>query len=311
MQHKLYNILAIVALIALCSCSKPSEVALATVDGTEISASDLIARMNMERGKYDPLLLQEEKVFDKFRRQTLGNLIQETMLLNEAKRLGITMTDAEPAAPTNDNNPAIQAHAKQQGVDPERWKERQSQRAIIHKLIFDQVTSLIPVSENDVRAYYWKHVQEFRQPAQFKARQIVVDSLEQAEDILARLRRGEDFADLARRYSASPDGKRGGDIGYFDMRSHPKVFSEVCQQIKIGEISDVVTSDYGYHIFQLLDRRPARTRKLEEVASLIRERIQEQRSEEPLKQWFAKLRKKAQVSINELDLKEVTLEPKG
>jgi parvulin-like peptidyl-prolyl isomerase len=311
MQRKLLNIVAIMALIAACSCSKRPEVVLATVDGTEITTSDLIARMNMERGKYDPLLLQEKMVFQKFRQQALNNLIQETMLLNEANRLGLAMTDAEVAASSAASDPIGQEHAKQQGVDHERWRETQRRRALIRKLIYTQVTSRIPISDREIAAYYRQHIQEFRRPAQFRARQIVVDSLEEAENILARLKRGEDFAELARSHSASPDGKKGGDLGYFDARSHPKIFAEVCQQLKLGETSDVVTSDYGYHIFQLLDQRPARTRSLEEATPLIRERLQEEKSKEPLQEWFAKLKKKAAVSINELTLKEATLEPKG
>jgi peptidyl-prolyl cis-trans isomerase C len=300
------TLIVIALTLILVGCTKAKPHIVAEVNGTKITAADLIEEMKMDRNKFDPALIKDGSGYELFRKQALDKLIQKTIVLDEAKRVGIKVDSPNGA---NEDSLA-KGIAEQLGVKIEVWKKSQEERLIIQQLLHDEVTGKIPVKNAEIKSYYHKHIKDFKRPAQYKARQIVVNDHKQADKILAKLKSGEDFAELAREYSLSPDKEQGGELGYFDARSYPKIFEVVCQKLKIGETSDVVSTEYGYQIFQLQDRRTAHMSSLEEATPLIKERIQETRSEGVLKDWFATLQSKATISINNAELKEVELAPK-
>lgn len=294
-------------------CQRLNDAVVVTVDGSKITASALREEMDMERGKFDPAILSQGVNFSEFRRQALDKLIQEQILLAEADRQQIEPSKEELRKIETARSGALSARAGDaaildHGVDPKAWNEAQRRRLIIGKLIDQEVVSKIPVSEGKVAAYYRQHAQEFNRPPQFRARQIIVDAPEQAEQILAKIRQGEDMGDLARAHSLSPDAKDGGDLGFFDARSAPAIFTEICQRLKVGEVSDVVQTDYGYQIFQLLEKRPARQVPFEEAATTIRQLLREEGSESAFEAWFSALQQRATVAINEEAVKGVTLD---
>lgn len=303
-------VLAVSLLLTIATaCQQSSGTVVAQVDGTRITSKDLLEEMRMERGIYDPALVSSSQGFEEFRRRTLDRLVQEAILLSAAKHAGITVNDEEiaqsPEAATQTN---LESSLATQGISPQYWKESQRKRLMIRKLIEQQVVDSIPVTDAAIEAYYKSHAAEFRDNTQYHARQILVDSRETADKIHAKILKGEDFGELAKQYSASPDGKRGGDLGYFDAQSYPEVFSEICGRLSIGQVSEVKATPYGFQIFQLLDKRPARQRPLAEVKPQIRRTLQEEHVESVYEPWFTGLTQQAQVKINEQVLKEVKLE---
>jgi peptidyl-prolyl cis-trans isomerase C len=309
-MHRLIACTLCLLSLTFAACSQSSKV-IAKVDGTSITAADLTAEMRLERGSYDPALLRTDANFEQFRKMAFDRLVQEAILLQEAKRLGVTASDEE-LAQIDDAGKEAQATFKQvlaeQGIDAKRWREAQRRRLLIGKLIDAEVMEKIPVDQAKVDAYYKEHPQEFRENTQFHARQILVDTREEAERIHARLKKGDDFAELARNFSVSPDGKRGGDLGFFDAQAYPEAFANVCQQLAIGQVSDVVATPYGYQIFQLLEKRPARQRPFEEVRMQIKKHLQEEKIEEVFEPWLKGLTEKAKLEIDDAALKEVKLE---
>jgi len=271
--------------------------------------------MIMESGKYDISILKKEKNFKVFRHQVLEKIIQESILLNEAGKLEIDVSNRELQQTEKLQAGGLdpKEHLKgleHTGMTPKKWHRAQRNRLIIEKLVQKEVTDHVPISKKSVAEYYRGHISEFRQPTQFRARQIIVDSREPADEIVAKLKSGADFAELARKYSLSPDSKRGGDLGYFDAGAYPEIFSEICQRLNIGETSEVTATDYGYQIFQLLDRREPRQRTLEEAKPAIRQILAEEKGQAAFEEWFAILRKKSNVLIDEQKLAEVNLDEK-
>lgn len=299
----------IVLLVACAGCSGGKVVA--TVDGTKITAADLVEKMRMESGLYDPALLSDKENFASFRQQALQSLITETVLLNEAHRLGLDKAQEQnPSSSTVDDgspNLSEKAALENLGIDPKRWQAAQKRRALIRSLIVRQVIDTIPIPEEAISEYYRKHITDYRENARFHARQILVDKKETADRIRAELMKGANFGDLARKYSVSPDAERGGDLGFFDAESYPETFAEICTKLKPGEISSVTATPYGYQIFQLIATRPARQRPLSEVQASITRTLQEEKLEERFKPWIEDLLKKADVSVHEEELKEVRL----
>ncbi len=301
-RHRASAAIALCSFLALCACNRADDRVVATVDGTQITASELAARLAMERTHYDQALLTSAAAQERFRKQVLEKLVQETLLLNEAKRRQIA-ADESPVV----LNAEIEKLAEERGVDPKQWRRVQRQRALIDRLVRTTVTDRIPITEEEIARYYRQHVGDFRRPAQFMARQILVDDRAIAEKIHAELAKGADFGELAQKYSQSPDSERGGELGYFDGRSYPPVFADICRRLKVGETSDVIKTDYGFQIFQLQDRRPAKQQTIEEVAPVIRAQLQELRSGPAVAEWFRTLAEGSETFVDWEAVQEVQL----
>jgi parvulin-like peptidyl-prolyl isomerase len=306
------SLIIVAALIAafFAGCGGSDRV-VAEVNGYAIHGKDLESALAQEKKKFDAILIESPGALDELKRQTLDMLIQEAVLLGEAKRLGIRIEDGELSSYLESifgtpNISKIEDTLEEHGIDADYWLKGQRNKLVISKLVQREVVDTVPVTEKEIDTYYKKNIKDYRQPIQYRASQILVDTPERAEEISKRLKKGEDFAELAREYSVSPDSERGGDIGYFSTKGFPHVFSEICASLKKGEISEVKKTDYGYQIFKLIDRRPPRTQPLDEVRDEIAGIIRHERGQDAFALWFEELRSKAAIKIAEPKTQEVT-----
>ena len=140
----------------------------------------------------------------------------------------------------------------------------------------------VEITEKEIQSYYEYNADRYSQPKQVKARHILFkvnedDSEEvknnvkkQAEKVLEKARKGEDFASLAKEYSEGPTKSKGGDLGYFKAGQMEKPFEEAAFALKKGEISDLVQTRFGYHIILVEDIKEAGMTPLENVKGEIR-----------------------------------------
>lgn len=145
----------------------------------------------------------------------------------------------------------------------------------------DQFRDKVTVTDSQVRDYYEENIESFRVVRQVKARHILFkleegasgevekEVRERALSVLKKARDGEDFSDLAKKYSEGPTRKDGGDLGYFSAGQMVKPFEEAVFKLKKGEISDLVRTPFGYHIILVEDIKEARTKGLDEMAEQI------------------------------------------
>ena len=144
------------------------------------------------------------------------------------------------------------------------------------------------VSDEAVRQRYQEDIEKYRTPERRRARHILFktdgqDSEEvragkkrQAEEALARIRKGGDFARLARELSEDSSRDKGGDLGYFSRGQMVQPFEEAAFALNKGEVSGIVESPFGFHLIRLEDLTPARTQSLEEVGPAIRSELERQ-----------------------------------
>ena len=134
------------------------------------------------------------------------------------------------------------------------------------------------ISAQDVQKYYTEHQDEFSTPEQVRASHILfkiegkdeAEVRKQAEEVLARAKKGEDFAKLANQYTDEEIGKtRGGDLDFFGRGQMAKEFEDASFALKPGQISDIVKTQFGLHIIKLTERRAAATKSLDEVKGQI------------------------------------------
>jgi peptidyl-prolyl cis-trans isomerase D len=149
----------------------------------------------------------------------------------------------------------------------------------VQLIVADQakVGETIPVSDSDVQAYYNAHQDQYRTPERVHARHILVATANKsdaekaklkakAEDLLKQARSGKDFANLAQSNSDDPgSGSKGGDLGWVVRGQMVKEFEDATFALKPNEISNVITTQYGYHIIQVLEKEQAHTKTLAEA----------------------------------------------
>lgn len=162
-------------------------------------------------------------------------------------------------------------------------------------------------SEEEIRAYYDKNKHSFFMPRQYRASHILVkvdpssnkkerEALkEKAEGLLERARKGEDFFDLA--YYNSDDRTKyvGGDLGMFHEGQTEKPFEDALKKMKVGEISDLVETRFGYHIIKLTQVNEPRQMSYDEVQLKIKTRLEKKRHDELYEKWIANLKQKYKV----------------
>ncbi|HEX8537055.1 MAG TPA: peptidyl-prolyl cis-trans isomerase, partial [Cystobacter sp.] len=160
-----------------------------------------------------------------------------------------------------------------------------------------------------LRAYYAAHEAEFSEPEQVRAAQIVVKGIDDARKVQAQLKSGKKFADLARKYSLSADAKVGGDLGFFPRGQMPPAFDEVVFSLAPGQVSDVVETEYGYHLFRVLEKKPGRKLEFTEVRAQVEAKLLARRRAEAQAKYEQELRSKAQVWVNEPTLQAIRGRP--
>jgi peptidyl-prolyl cis-trans isomerase D len=167
------------------------------------------------------------------------------------------------------------------------------QRKIKYVLIDrDQLRAKVTVTPQEIESYYNSNVQQFQTPEQVRASHILIktdgkneaDAKKQADDILKQAKApGADFAALAKKYSEDDGSKaNGGDLDYFTRGRMVPEFEQAAFAMQPGQISDLVKSQFGFHIIKVVDKKPAATRSLDEVRPQIQQTLAAQRVEQQI-----------------------------
>lgn len=185
--------------------------------------------------------------------------------------------------------------AQKQGLDATDDYKNQlelARQAILIRQLFENFRKTSAVSDADVQAEYDKFVAS-NGGKEYKARHILVEKEDQALKILADLKKGAKFEDIAKKQSKDPgSGANGGDLDWAAPASFVPEFSEAMIKLKKGETTTVpVKSQFGYHIIRVDDIRQAQLPKIEEVKPQITQQLQQQR----LQKYQEELRAKAKI----------------
>jgi len=198
------------------------------------------------------------KFDDVAREKLLDMLIDEKLQMKKAAELGITVTDdevnseVEKAKKYFDSEEKFNEFLKGQSMDLEYFKQSVKKELTVNKLT-DKLTGNIAVTDEEVKAYYDTHQNEF---LSVKASHILLDTKEEAEKMLVRVKAGENFNELAKQNSKDPSAKEnGGDLDYFRHGDMVEPFEKAAFALKPGEISEIVQTDFGFHIIKVEDSK--------------------------------------------------------
>ena len=305
---KRYFIIGIFALLSACGTAKSDIVA--KVDGIVITKTEFTSAFKFELTLYNPKILDDQDRITAIKNAVLDDIIQNIILYKKAKESGIAATDEELAQEYNSfksryTEASFQKMLELKGISYEDWKKDKMRSLLADKLIMQEVVSKIDITDSDIQKYYQKHKKQFTHGDEIHARQILVDDKKLAEELRERILKGENFAAIAQEFSIAPEGKRGGDLGWFQRSIMPKAFDEACFPLPTGEISPVVRTEFGYHIFKVIERRPPKTVPLSDVKDKITALIQQDRMGDAFNKWFKPIKDSADIEINQEVLKEI------
>ena len=266
-------------LLPLVACSKKDQgKAIATIDGEKITVQEF----NDELDKI-PMNMKMLVASQSGKKSFLDRLIIQRLLLREAKKESL-----------------------------EKDKEFQDKLAefkeqlIMQTLLSRKVTTALKISDEDLQKYYDAHKEEFKKEKEIQTRQIVVKTEQEAREIQTRIAKGEDFGDLAKRYSLDPSARTtGGDIGFHPKGTLiPEYEAAAFQLTRVGQVSAPVKTQLGYHLIKLEGVRTSSYAPFAEVKDFIRQKITQEKQAEMVQAYIDDLKKHAKIVVNEDLLKE-------
>jgi peptidyl-prolyl cis-trans isomerase C len=198
----------------------------------------------------------------------------------------------------------------QRNMTLDQVKADARQDMAISKLIENEIASKIAVKPEQVQDFYTKNPDQFKQDERVRASHILIAFPEnadasakaqaktKAEQVLKDVKAGKDFAALAKQHSQDPGSAvNGGDLGFFQKGQMVGPFNDVAFSLAPGAISDVVETQFGYHIIKVAEKQPARAVPLEEVRPQVEQYLQNQNREEQTETFVKALRSKGKVEI--------------
>ena len=253
---------------------------------------------------------------DDTEKQILERLIDQKLQLQEARSQGITTSAGEVDAYIEDVKKKAKIASEQdfknalakEGLTPEKLKKDVEDHLTLLKIVGKEVRSKIIVSEEEVRKAYEDQIDKFVEPTQVRLRYILIPlpqgsspeeasrEKKKAEEVLLKLKQGEDFSQIAKVYSGGPMAETGGDIGYVKKGElHPDL-DKAAFSLRIGQISDIIPVPNGFVIIKVEERRTP-IQPYVEVADQIRDKIYGNKVEENYQEWTRDLRAKAYIEV--------------
>lgn len=234
--------------------------------------------------------------FDKYVRATIGDgaksvtvpvlsrlfddFVDEKILLQRARAKGVTLTDEEKRDYLGRTKGAVAGDASV-GAAGDAGDALLTERLLVEKYL-SQLVQDLKVEDKEIAAFYAQHKSEYLLPEKLQVSQILFSSQGAATEVRSRLNGAseEDFRTIARTRSAGPEASRGGVMGVFSAGQLPSELEKFIFLMKEGEISRVVESPYGYHIFRLDKRFEARLVTLADATATILTKLLDQKGKE-------------------------------
>ncbi|OGP68151.1 MAG: hypothetical protein A2W27_07585 [Deltaproteobacteria bacterium RBG_16_44_11] len=295
------RVLSILALFFMVSCDKInifSRPYVATVNGAKIYLDEYQIKLNQKMSMLSKDALSNEPNYvTRLEEEVLDGMITEKIMYLRAQELNIYVGASELEDKIDeikkDYGEDFINLLAQENIKFDQWKEELKKEMFLQKLVAVDVNTKIRVSDDEAEDYYNEHRNNYRLEARVRVQQIVVRDFDKAQEILARLKAGEDFAELATNLSIGPEARQGGDLGYITRQVMPEPLEEAIFKLPVNKISPVVQSPYGFHIFKVLDSQPAMIKNFADVKDEVVADIRAQKEEAAFTGWLNSLKLKA------------------
>ena len=248
-----------------------------TVPEFEREVKNALLQQKFQQLVTDGVAASDDEVRDEFRRENEKIKLDYVLIRPQDLQAKVEVSDADLALYFDKR--------KAQYVVPER-------RTVDYATLdLAQLRQRSPVTEDDEKIYYQSHIDQYKLEDRAHVSHILFKTVgmtdaeaaevkKKAEDVLNKAKHGGNFADLAKQYSEDTTKDKGGDLGWIVRGQTVPEFEAAAFSLPKGSISDLVKTQYGFHIIQVMDRETARTQTLDEVKASIISQLQQEKAEQ-------------------------------
>lgn len=267
--------------VSLAACSSGGNVA--TVNGQGISRADLDRKLESSSAA----------------KQALTQMVQQTLIDQYARDKKVDVTPAEIAKRRDEIKAKYPPGQFDTLIKQQGYTEQDVQNIIKGSLVLEKaVAPQVHVSDADIKAYFDKNHAVFDKPEQVRARHILVADQNTANMVMAKLKGGAKFEDLAKQYSTDPSSKdKGGELGFFGRGQMVPQFQDAAFGAKAGQVVGPVKSPFGYHIIQVEEKKPATHASLASTHDQIKQTLTQQQLNQAEPVFVQQLRTNAKIEI--------------
>ncbi|MFH1710326.1 MAG: peptidylprolyl isomerase [bacterium] len=271
---------------------------IATINGKEIDHKRLEQTIQKLFSKETERISPEDAML--YQTIALQQVIDFTIMLNEAKRDVSTgkgevdqAIDQIMQANKIPNRDALKGALKNMGQDYNDFRNNVKEEILVAKMV-NKVQSQVTITADDLKEIKARHILVIPKSGDKGGD---LEAKAKAEELLLKIKKGENFSTLAAKYSDDQGSSRnGGDLGFFTTGMMVPEFEKAAFLLRPGEVSDIVKTQYGYHIIKLEDTR---LRKIKEKGKDLNEEVLAAKQEQAFKKWTYQLSQKTKVEIND------------
>lgn len=235
---------------------------------------------------------QRKNMLYEARKKIVETLVEKLLLLREAKRMGIEVSEGELSTAVEGvlrenriGRKELDMALAQEGITFDKYKTDLESQILRSKLLDRKIRRTIKISDEEMKIYFESNKGSFGSGDEIRVRHILflvpkgasqeetVEIKKKAQVILEKARSGEKFEALAREYSEGPSAKSGGDLGFFRKADMVKEFSSAAFALKKDEISSLVLSPFGFHIIKFLEKRGGASLSFDDAKERIRAKL--------------------------------------
>ncbi len=306
----------------------PGAPAPAVVKPVPAELPEVVARVNGEAVKRDELQMairnlegragssvppdQRDRVY----REVLDRIIGYHLLVGEtrARKIAAPPWDVDKRLTEIKSQfaseQAFDDMLKQRGLTQERLRQETADTIAVNQMLEKEFENVIVAADADVRKFYDENKARFHEEASVRASHILIRVDEkadaptkakakaQADDLAKQLKKGADFAELARKHSQDPgSAPNGGDLGFFGKGQMVPAFSDAAFAAKPGQVTPVVETPFGYHLIKVAETKPERDVSFDEVKAQIGEYLKQQLREQKSQAFIDQLKARGRVDI--------------
>ncbi len=282
---------------------------VAKVNNEIITLSSIEGRVNALKEKYGNDMGNDENAI---LLEALETMIDERLKLQEGKKMGFEVDDitVDAAIKEVEKNNSLEdgqlaAMLEAEGKSLENYKNIVRNQILVSKITRFELGSRMAISGRKIAKYYHDNQKEFWESSQVRVKHILIlfekdasekikkEKNKQIKEILAEVKGGKDFAEAAKEYSEDVSASLGGEVGFVIKGQMVPEFEKAVYRLKEGEISDVVETEYGYHIIKAEEIQKGRTTPFKEVKEKIKKILSINKKESVYKAWINELRESA------------------
>lgn len=247
------------------------------------------------------------------RKMVLENLIDRELLYQQSRKKGISIKDAEVNEQLDrlkkqyPNEQAFKDSMAEDHLNEDTVKSRIKMNLAVQQFVEKEFGGKVDVTEAEAKAFYDGHPEYFTEPEAIRASGILIkvdvksdaakkqEARKKMEDIQKRVKKGEDFATLAKDFSQDASAAQGGDLGTIPKGRMPKALDDAAFSLKPGEVSNVVETEVGFHLIKVHEKKPEQVVPLKDVEEKIRQHLSNQKLTQRVNEYLNEVKKTAKI----------------